>query len=172
MRGSVRIEGIPWDRPRGGPADLPIQLLRRVSPLRVQREEAKPGAPRRLLNGLHELSAQARAAAPATYRQLRNLGAMRLVRCPGRAEWDGTRDPFDIASHEEDRAEAGCRNGPSPPVFSALERGRREKTHGSSRLDRVHQKQSESSEIGVTRRQNQSLDHVSCLALAAPQVQW
>src|SRR4030088_1585313 len=143
MRGSVRIEGIPWDRPRGDPSDLPIQVLRRVSPLRVQRQEAKPGAPRRLLNGLHQLRAQARAAATAVYQQLRNLGAMRLVRCPGRVELDGTRDPFDIASYEEDCAGVGCRNGPSPPVCSALERERREKTHGSSRLDRVHQKLSE-----------------------------
>src|SRR5438309_11904886 len=97
MRGSVRIEGIPWDRPRGGPADLPIQLLRRASPLRVQREEAKPGAPRRLLNGLHELNAQARAAAPAMYEQLRNLGAMRVVRCPSRVELGGAGDSVEMA---------------------------------------------------------------------------
>src|SRR5881397_1304404 len=163
MRGSVRIEGIPWNRPRGGPSDILIQVLRRVSPLRVQRQEAKPGAPRRVLNGLHQLSAQACAAAPAVYQQLRNLPAMRLVRRPGRMKLDGTDDPFDIASYEEDCTGAGCRNGSSPPAFSALERKRREKTHGSSRLDRVDQKPSESSEIGVTHRRNQSLDHVCWL---------
>src|SRR2546428_3519608 len=31
MRGSVRIEGISWDRPRGGPSHLPIQVLRPAS---------------------------------------------------------------------------------------------------------------------------------------------
>ena len=76
---------------------------------------------------------------------------------------DGTNDPFDIASYKEDCTGVGCRNGPSPPVFSALERERREKTHGSSRLDRVYQKLSEGSEIGITHRQNQSLDHVCLL---------
>ena len=95
------------------------------------------------------------------YQQLRNLRAMGLVRRPGRVELDGTSDPFEIASHEEDRTGVGCRNGPSPPVFSAFERERREKTHGSSRFDRVDQKLSESSEIGVTYRRNQLLDHVS-----------
>jgi len=95
--------------------------------------------------------------------QFRNLRAMRLVRCPGRVKLDGTNDPFDIASYKEDCTGVGCRNGPSPPVFSALERERREKTHGSSRLDRVYQKLSEGSEIGITHRQNQSLDHVCLL---------
>src|SRR2546428_3639457 len=102
MRGSVRIEGIPRDRPRGGPSDMPIQVLRRISPLRVQCQEAEPCAPRRVLNGAHQLSAQARAAAPAMHQQLRYLRAMRLVRCPSRVELDRTNDPFDIASYEED----------------------------------------------------------------------
>lgn len=97
------------------------------------------------------------------YQELRNLRAMRLVRCPGRVELDGTDNPFDLASDEEDCTGVGCSNGPSPPVFSALERERHEKTHGSFRLDRVDQKLSESSEIGITHRQNQSLDHVCLL---------
>src|SRR5882672_2101934 len=53
MRGPVRIEGIPRDRPRGGPSETPIQVLCRVSPLRVECQEAIPGAPRRILDGLH-----------------------------------------------------------------------------------------------------------------------
>src|SRR5947208_13203548 len=166
MRGSVRIEGIPRDRPRGGPPETLIQALRRVSPLRVQCQEAKAGAPRRVLNGSHQLSAQARATAPAMDQQFRNLRAMRLVRCPGRVKLDGTNDPFDIASYKEDCTGVGCRNGPSPPVFSALERERREKTHGSSRLDRVYQKLSEGSEIGITTgRINRSIMCV-CLVTA------
>jgi len=163
MRGSVRIEGIPRNRPRGGPSTIPIQALRRISPLRVQCQETEPGAPRRVLDGLHQLSAQPPAAAPAMYQQLRNLRVMRLVRCPGRVELDGADDPFGIASHEEDCTGAGCRNGPSPPVFSALDRERREKAHGSSGLDRVYQKRCERSEIGVAHRRNQTVDHVCLL---------
>src|SRR2546425_2905009 len=146
---------------------MPIQVLRHVSPLRVQCQEAEPGAPRRVLNGLHQLSAQAPAAGSAMYQQLRNLRAMRLVRCPGRVELNGTNGPFDIASYEKDCTGVGCRNGPSPPVFSALERERREKTRGSSRLDRIYQELSESSEIGITHGQNQSFDHVSLLGHGA-----
>ena len=85
---------------------------------------------------------------------------MRLVGCPGRVELDGTNDPFDIASDEEDCLGVGCGNGPSPPVLSARERERREKTYGSPRLDRVYQKLSQRSEIGITHRRKQSLDHV------------
>src|SRR5437867_11449895 len=100
MRGPVRIEGISWDRPRVGPSDVPIQALRRVPPLRVECQEAEAGAPRRLLNGLHQLSAQARAAAPAMDQQLRNLRALRLVRVPGRAALDGPDDPVGLAGPE------------------------------------------------------------------------
>src|SRR2546428_4131264 len=142
---------------------MPIQVLRHVSPLRVQCQEAEPCAPRRVLNGLHQLSAQAPAAGSAMYQQLRNLRAMRLVRCPGRVELNGTNDPFGIASYEKDCTGVGCRNGCSPPIFSALERERREKTYGRSRLDSIYQKMSESSEFGVTHRQNQSFDQVSLL---------
>ena len=35
--------------------------------------------------------------------QLRNVGAMRLVRGPRRVQLDSTDDPSDIPSHEEDR---------------------------------------------------------------------
>jgi hypothetical protein len=68
------------------------------------------------------LSAQARAAAPAVYKQLYNFSAMRLVRGPGRMELNSTHDAFDIASYEEDCIGVGCRNDSSPPLFSALER--------------------------------------------------
>src|SRR5438034_4723263 len=77
MRGSARIEGIPRNRPRGGPSTIPIQALRRISPLRVQCQETEPGSPRRVLDGLHQLSAQPHAAAAAMYQQLRNLRVMR-----------------------------------------------------------------------------------------------
>jgi hypothetical protein len=97
------------------------------------------------------------------YQQLRDLRAMRLVRCPGRVELDGTHDSFGIASDEEDGTGVGCRHGPTPPIFSALKRKKREETHGSSRLDCVDQKLGERSEIGVTHRQNQSLDHMCLL---------
>src|SRR5258708_27965281 len=96
MPASVRVQGKPWDRPGVGPSDLPVQLLRRGSPLRVQCQEAEPGAARRTLNGVHQFSTQARAAAPAMHEQLRNLAAMRLDRRPGRVELDGTDDPYDI----------------------------------------------------------------------------
>ena len=76
-------------------------MLRRVSPLRVQGQEATPGTPRRVLNGVHQLRVQARAADPAADQQLRNLRAVRLVRCPGRVELDGAYDPFAIARDEE-----------------------------------------------------------------------
>jgi hypothetical protein len=79
-------------------------VLPRVSALRVQFQEAKPCAPRRVLNGVHQLSAQARAAAPAMDKQLRNLRAVRLVRCPGRVELNGPDAPFNIASDEKDGA--------------------------------------------------------------------
>src|SRR6266581_8090287 len=115
MRGSVRIEGIPRDRPRGCPSTIPIQAPRRISPLRVQCQETEPGAPRRVLDGLHQLSAQSHSAAAAMDQQLRNLRAMRLVRCPGRVELDGTNDSFDIAGYEEDCTGVGRRKGPSPP---------------------------------------------------------
>jgi len=101
---------------------------------------------------MHQLSAEARPTAAAVYQQLRNLRTMRLVRGPSGVELDGTNDPCDIASYEEDRTGVGCRYGPSPPVFSALEREGREKTHGGSRFDRVHQKLSEASEIGISHR--------------------
>src|SRR5438445_5978899 len=100
MRGSVRIEGISWDRPRGGPTEMPIQVFRGASPLRVQRQEAEPRAPRRVLDGQHQLSAQTRAAAAAMHQQLHDLRAMRLVRCPGRVELDGTDNTFDIDGDE------------------------------------------------------------------------
>src|SRR5258708_37472166 len=79
MPGSVRIQRIPWDRPHVGPPDLPIQLLRRGSPLCVQCQQAESGVARRVLNGFHQLSTQARAAAPAMHEPLSNLGATRLV---------------------------------------------------------------------------------------------
>jgi len=97
-------------------------MLRRRSTLSVECQEAKAGAPRRILDGVHQLRAQACAAASAMYQQLRNLRAMWLVRRPGRVELDGTNDTRDIASYEEDCTGVGCSDGLSPPVFSALER--------------------------------------------------
>src|SRR5439155_8143279 len=81
----------------------------------------------------------------------------------GRVEQDRSDDPFGITSDEEDCTGVRRRNVTSPPVLGAIERERREKTHGRSRLDRVDQKLSESTEIGVTHRQNQSLDRVCLL---------
>ena len=156
--GSVRIEGKPWDRPRVGPSELTIQVLCRATPFCVECQETEPGATRRVLNGLHKPSTQTGAATPTMYEQLRNLRPMRLVRCPGRVELDRANDPVGIAGDKDNRSGVGGRSGPSPPVFSALERERREKTHGSSRIDRIHQKQGETSEIGVTHRQHQLFD--------------
>src|SRR5438876_1202046 len=64
MQGSsVRIEGIPGGRPRADPSDSPVQVRRRLPPLRVQCQEAEPGAPRRVFDGAHQPNAQSRAAA-------------------------------------------------------------------------------------------------------------
>jgi len=82
-------EGIPRDRSRDGSIRSSDTSAPPCLPLRVQCQEAKPGAPRRVLNGSHQLRGQARATAPTMYQQLRNLRAMRLVRCPGRVELDG-----------------------------------------------------------------------------------
>ena len=160
--GSVRIEGKPWDRPRVGPSELPVQSLRRGPPLCVQCQEAKPSALCRILDGSHQASTQPRTTAAAMYQQLGNLRPMRLVRCPSWMELDGTNNPFGISGEEKDGARVGFRNGPSPPLLSPLKRQRREKTHGRSRLDRVYQKLGKSSEIRVPRRRNQSLDR-ACL---------
>src|SRR5258708_17463454 len=77
MPGSVRIQRIPWDRPHVGPPDLPIQLLRRGSPLCVQRQKAESGVAGRILNCFHQLSAQGRAPAPAAAEQPLHLRAVR-----------------------------------------------------------------------------------------------
>jgi hypothetical protein len=95
--------------------------------------------------------------------QLRDLSAMWLVRRPGRMELDSPHDPLGIASDEENCPGGGGRYRPAPPVFGALDRQRRQKTHRSPRLDRVDKKSSERSEIGVAHRQTQSLDSVRWL---------
>jgi hypothetical protein len=168
MRSSVRIESIPGDCSRRGPSDLPVQVLCRVSPLCIQGEEAKAGGPRRVLNGLHQLSAQAGATGPPMHQQLRNFSPMRLIRCPSGVELDCTNDPIGIASDKEDRLGVGGSYDPSPPILGALEGERREKAHGRSGRDRVHQEPSEGAEVGLTHRGNQSFDHVrwSGLSLA------
>jgi hypothetical protein len=68
-----------------------------------------------------------------------------------------TDDLVAIASHEEDCGWR-CVNGLSPPIRRALERERREKTHGSSGLDCIDQELSDRAEIGVAYRQRQALD--------------
>ncbi len=93
------------------------------------------------------------------HEQLRDFRTMRLVRRPGRVELNGTDNPFDIASDEKNGLCVGYRNGFAPPVFSALHRERRKKTHGGSRVDRVYQELGERSKIGVRHRLGQSLDH-------------
>jgi len=148
------------------PAAVQLSCRYKCSPAspRFVSSSRRRNSARRVLNGVHQLSAQARAAAPAMDKQLRNLRAVRLVRCPGRVELNGPDAPFNIASDEKDGAGVGRSNAPSPPVFSAHERERREQTRGSSGLDRVDQKLREGSEIGVTHRHKQSLDHVCWLA--------
>ncbi len=156
---AVWIESKPWDSSSVGPAESPIQVLRYATPLCVQRQEAKSGVPRHVLDGAHQLSTQARTAAAAMHQQLCNLRAMRLVRRPGWVELDSPNNPFGITDYEEDGARVGCNDGLSPPVLSALKRERCKKTHRCPGLDRVDQKLRESSKIGVTHRRNRSFNH-------------
>jgi hypothetical protein len=46
--------------------------------------------------------AEPRSAAAAMHQQLRNLRALRLIRCPGRMELDRAYNTFGSAGHEED----------------------------------------------------------------------
>lgn len=155
---SVRIEGIPGDRPHGDPTGAPIQVLRRLAPFRVECQQAETGAPSRVLDGSHQPRAEAHTATPAMYEQLRYLPTMRLVRRPGGVELDAAGNPFAIPRHEEDGTRVRGSKGPAPPPFGAFARERGEKTHGSARVDRVNQKVGESSKVGVTHREPQWLD--------------
>ena len=83
--------------------DAPHELVRSVEGVFGTVELVMELAPRRVLDGLHQLSAQAHATAPAMDQQLRNLRAMRLVRCPGRVELDCTHDPVAVAEVDLDR---------------------------------------------------------------------
>lgn len=90
---------------------MPIQLLCGLSPFCIQNEQAELSAPRLVFYRSHQLTTQTCVPSPAMDQHLRNLSAMRLVRCPGRVQLDGTNNPFDIASDEEDRPRIECRNG-------------------------------------------------------------
>jgi len=126
-RGSVRIEGIPRDRPGVDPSEPPIQVLPGGTSLCVQCQEAEPRALRLVFDRSHQPSADSLAAAAAMHQQLHDLRTMRLVRCPGWVELDGSDDAFGIAGGEEDCSRVGCRDGPAPPVFGVLAREGREK---------------------------------------------
>ena len=84
------------------PPEMPIQLLRRLAALRVQRKKSKPGPPRVVLDRLHQRRRHTLTTAAAVDQELGNLCAIRLIRRPRRMELHRTNNPVDTASDQED----------------------------------------------------------------------
>jgi hypothetical protein len=85
----------------------------------------------------HQRTRDPASPRPPVHEQLRDVGAMRLVRRPRRMHRHAADDPRVVSSHENERARVRTIDGPAPPLTRIIDRERAHEADARAAVDGV-----------------------------------